>query len=156
MTNFEKYKDEILKIVREAHAHPALKNGVPVRCGNMPSCNSCEIAEGDCCASFLEWLYEDDGEQELTCSSCKHFTENYNEGACASCRRVYEDNFEPKPKKTRQSEFMKLFPNAMVTNGVLVTLPCKLEGMEFEERNCNLHGYCRKCREDYWLKEVGE
>lgn len=154
MTNFEKYKDTILEIVRETGAYPALKNGVPVRCRDILGCEGCDLKAMSCRTGFFEWLYEDDGEQELTCNSCKHADKDEDEYPCSECSRNYTDMFELKTEKTRQSELLKLFPNATVTEGLLEIPPCVIEGRGFKERNCESYGYCVDCRKDYWLKEV--
>lgn len=152
MTNFEKYKDEILRIATESNSNPAKKDGVVVACEGL-ACTKCDFdGVGKCRENRFKWLYEDDGKQELTCSSCKHASRDQEEYPCSRCSRGYADLFEPKP--TRQSKFLELFPNAIVTGGILETLPCQLEGREFKEQNCNSHGYCVDCRKEYWLKEA--
>ena len=154
MTNFEKYKDEIMKIATENHSHPAKKDGVVVACGDL-DCKECDFNHGgNCRKNQFNWLCEDDGEQELTCSSCKHASKDEKEYPCSRCSRGYTDLFEPKPKKTRQSEFLKMFPNARLIDGVLDIMPCKIVGREFQEQNCNTYCYCETCRKEYWLKEV--
>ena len=58
------------------------------------------------------------------------------------------------PVKTRQSEFLKMFPNASVGyNGTLVICPSQADtkavtGCIRSERNCD------KCKRDFWLKEI--
>lgn len=56
------------------------------------------------------------------------------------------------PIKTRQSEFLKMFPDARVNDdGILCFLPCCIEDSLRDKcgsRNC---GYCRKI---YWSEEV--
>ena len=58
------------------------------------------------------------------------------------------------PVKTRQSEFLKMFPNASVGyNGTLAICPSQADikavvGCVRSERNCD------KCKRDYWLKEI--
>lgn len=58
------------------------------------------------------------------------------------------------PVKTRQSEFLKMFPNASVGyNGTLVICPSQADtkavvGCVRSERNCG------KCKRDFWLKEI--
>ena len=58
------------------------------------------------------------------------------------------------PVKTRQSEFLKMFPNASVGyNGTLVICPSQADTKAVtecvrSERNCD------KCRRDFWLKEI--
>ena len=58
------------------------------------------------------------------------------------------------PAKTRQSEFLKIFPNASVWyNGTLVICPSQADTKAVaacvrSERNCD------KCKRDFWLKEI--
>lgn len=54
MTNFEKWKDEILKIKADDY-EVAVRNGVPIPCVGI--CDQCEF-EGTrpCIAGFVEWL----------------------------------------------------------------------------------------------------
>lgn len=59
------------------------------------------------------------------------------------------------PAKTRQSEFLKMFPNADLTR----LLPCHVE-KDKRPMRCAKYGYlsitcrCDKCRDDYWNEEV--
>lgn len=56
------------------------------------------------------------------------------------------------PRKTRQSEFLKQWPNAMVySDGVLDIYPCILE----KTRKCDkCNEGCTKCRHEFWVQEV--
>ena len=58
------------------------------------------------------------------------------------------------PVKTRQSELLKMFPNAKTDGGVIVFCPSNF--LPEVERNvyCEKHGNCRECCKDYWLAEV--
>ena len=54
------------------------------------------------------------------------------------------------PVKTRQSEFLKQWPDAEIGgDGLLSIAPCQLN-FEF----CEGRGVCDKCRRDFWLKEI--
>ena len=53
------------------------------------------------------------------------------------------------PVKTRQSEFLKMFPNAGVVNGVIAICPKSVEAT----LRCNIKS-CEKCGKEYWLAEV--
>lgn len=56
------------------------------------------------------------------------------------------------PIKTRQSEFLKMFPNALIVNeDALGIYPCKIDGT-IKDDACS--GDCTRCRRDYWLQEV--
>ena len=55
------------------------------------------------------------------------------------------------PIKTRQSEFLKMFPNAKMDNhGVLICCPALVD-VNFK---CNTD--CAECSKEYWLAEVDE
>lgn len=55
------------------------------------------------------------------------------------------------PVKTRQSEFLKMFPNAEFCRDVINILPCSVE-----KEMCKYcdNSKCEECRKDYWLTEV--
>lgn len=68
------------------------------------------------------------------------------------------------PVKTRQSEFLKIFPNAKKSpNGVIDICPKQFDpekyiAKEFEDRCIyfftTTEHPCDKCRRDFWLKEI--
>ena len=62
------------------------------------------------------------------------------------------------PVKTRQSEFLKQWPDAEIGNDGLPSIaPCQLN-VELLQRkyqdDCEGRGVCDKCRRDFWLKEI--
>ena len=57
------------------------------------------------------------------------------------------------PVKTRQSEFLKLFPNANLKEGVLSICPRKISVNSVTEDECGELG-CSDCEKKYWLAEV--
>lgn len=97
------------------------------------------------------------------CPLCKN-------GACmATCSDVSAKNIEETvsiveqwakdhPIKTRQSEFLKVFPNAYLET-ITRLLPCSLDST-LKPFRCAKYGYlsitcrCDKCRDDYWNEEV--
>ena len=62
------------------------------------------------------------------------------------------------PVKTRQSEFLKQWPDARVgDDGYPSVAPCQLyKDIEEKDENgiCCKNCGCDKCRRDFWLKEV--
>ena len=62
------------------------------------------------------------------------------------------------PVKTRQSEFLKQWPDAEISDdGLLAVAPCQLnvELLQCESQDdCEDRGVCDKCRRDFWLKEI--
>lgn len=58
------------------------------------------------------------------------------------------------PIKTRQSEFLKMFPDAETDrSGILIFCPRKFDPVNINSVHCHRHG-CLECRKDYWLTEV--
>lgn len=68
------------------------------------------------------------------------------------------------PVKTRQSEFLKMYPNAQkASNGVLDICPRKFEPEKYKgatpdkiciNDNADDEYHCDECCRDFWLKEV--
>ena len=62
------------------------------------------------------------------------------------------------PVKTRQSEFLKQWPDAEIGyDGLPTVAPCQLniELLQCEsQKDCEDRGVCGKCRCDFWLKEI--
>ena len=62
------------------------------------------------------------------------------------------------PAKTRQSEFLKQWPDAEVgDDGYPSVAPCQLyKDIEEKDENgiCCKNCGCDKCRRDFWLKEI--
>ena len=63
------------------------------------------------------------------------------------------------PVKTRQSEFLKQWPDAEIgDDGYPSVAPCQLyKDMEEKDENgvCCKNCGCGICRRDFWLKEIG-
>ena len=55
----------------------------------------------------------------------------------------------PEKKKTRQSEFLKIFPKVGLKEGVIDICPLFLD----KSANC-IKVNCRVCQKDFWLAEV--
>ena len=62
------------------------------------------------------------------------------------------------PVKTRQSGFLKMWPDAEISDdGLPAIAPCQLnvELLQCEsQKDCEERGVCGKCRDDFWLKEI--
>ena len=62
------------------------------------------------------------------------------------------------PVKTRQSEFLKMWSDAEISDdGLPAIAPCQLnvELLQCEsQEDCEKRGVCGKCRRDFWLKEI--
>lgn len=62
------------------------------------------------------------------------------------------------PVKTRQSEFLKRYPEAEISDDGLPSIaPCQLDvGLIHgkAQKDCEDREACGKCRRDFWLKEI--
>ncbi len=105
---------------------------------------------------------------DYTCSDCPcHSKRNGTDEICISLRKtdpakyveIVEKWSKEHPEKTRQSEFLQMFPNAELnTDGILTVAPCIVDknyirSAEGKEK-CYKENDCIGCRKEYWLKEV--
>lgn len=159
MTNFEKYREQLLNFISTHGVAPAREDGEFARCGDT-NCTECDFRDENCAVKFIKWLYEDDGTGCLPdagkpkadlkgCNSCKYRDKTPDEDPCSECSRCYIDKFKPKPKKTRQSEFLKVYPNANVSG----IQPCSID-KENSGEYCSKYDWCSECVNDYWSQEV--
>ena len=61
------------------------------------------------------------------------------------------------PVKTRQSEFLKMFPTVVMAHGVIALRPCRLDTRLDMKKDClcsDLYSDCDECKMAYWLAEV--
>lgn len=97
------------------------------------------------------------------CEDCPLGTKNNGEGiTCSYLMMKVPDKAneiilkwcEEHPIKTRQSELLKMFPNAKMDNhGVLMCCPALID-VNFK---CNAENVaCAECSKEYWLAEVDE
>lgn len=68
--------------------------------------------------------------------------------------KVVEEWLKYHPVKTRQTEFLKKFPNAAVSHGTIDILPCWLDKTLAEDCDNGYPRECVECRNVYWSKEV--
>ena len=78
-----------------------------------------------------------------------------DDGLCDEAEKavqIVEEWAKEHPVKTRQSEFLKLFPNAVIdeNDGILGIRPCDID----ERIGCTNEKGCDGCRRKYWLAEV--
>lgn len=65
-----------------------------------------------------------------------------------------EELVKEHPAKTRQIEFLKMFPNAPLTdNGFIDIPPCTFDKKTYELCNTSLID-CRECYKQFWNEEV--
>lgn len=66
-------------------------------------------------------------------------------------QRIREARGEtPEKKKTRQSEFLKICPNAKMCDGVILACPINM----IDYVGCHHYSDCKSCKRDFWLAEV--
>lgn len=79
--------------------------------------------------------------------SCAVWQKNHPEEAVAIAEKWAAEH----PAKTRQSEFLKHYPDAKIFSGCLNACPRDVFGDT--EANCN-HQPCYECKKAFWLAEV--
>ena len=99
---------------------------------------------------------------EIPCADCPLSWKNNEFGT--NCYNLMMENPEKAveivekwakehPKKTRQSEFLKMFPRAELVCGVLNIRPCELDS----DIECiSKDEKCYVCQERFWFEEIGE
>ena len=165
MTNFEKYKNEIMKIVTENCCSPAKKDGVIIACAGL-DCKECDFGDASKCRkNYFKWLCEDDGEEPDRCNDgeepdrcndCKYKYKREDESPCVECYHNYTSKFERRLKKTRQDEFLERYPNVRKCNGVIDICPGELDIYHYCRTQGPFGEGCITCCQDYWLQEVEE
>lgn len=102
-------------------------------CRNQ-GCNTCPAAkDGSCMVGF-----DDDSIKSIG-------------GTVSKVEQWAKDN----PTKTRQSEFLKMFPKAPMRDDVIDVCPATVvKGLKNGE-HCN-HILCKDCRKTFWLMEVAD
>lgn len=101
-------------------------------CKEHTECRECPLH--GVCDDFVTELWDDDELQKIE----------------AECDKWLAEHPE-KPKKTRQSEFLKLFPKAEIWKGAINICPSK---MGAEVAGCDDDDSCTECKRRYWLEEI--
>ena len=82
---------------------------------------------------------------------CADFIKRHPEEAVAIVEKWAKEH----PRKTRQSEFLKMFPNALIFKEILTINPCVIDSSRFSIEECHAYNAgCFACRKKYWLEEV--
>lgn len=103
-------------------------------------------------------------ERERMCNSYNNMCDGCGFGKVPKCNRTEEDNPEKAveivekwsaehPMKTRQSEFLKMFPNAPLReNGSIAICPLDVD----RDAKCSQKqgARCPDCQKEYWFAEV--
>lgn len=103
-------------------------------CKTYPSCNDCpaKLDDGICGLRCSRYDYAPD--KKVT---------------------IVERWSAQHPRKTRQSEFLKQWPDAaLYDDGVLGISPCSLSKKKNGDRCDDRTKSCRDCRREFWMEEV--
>ena len=94
-------------------------------------------------------LYNNFSEMGSVCDVLLHITDE----KASKIKSIVEQWAKDHHVKTRQSEFLKMFPNAKIdSEGILEINPCAVDS-----KYCNDDDYlekCGTCRKIYWSQEV--
>lgn len=100
------------------------------------------------------------------CSICPLGCKNNIKGiTCDYLVRAYPDKAneiilkwcEEHPIKTRQSEFLKMFPNVCIYKGAINICPCTIDSdYDCKSKEKYVDFDCTGCKKEYWLAEVEE
>lgn len=79
---------------------------------------------------------------------------SFNDKQLARIEEIVEKWAAEHPIETRQSEFLKMFPDAKKgADEVLIFCPKNFSPKDTNAVHCHRHG-CEECRKSYWLAEV--
>ena len=106
---------------------------------------------------FFKELKRMCGKFNSTCVGCKIYSLCFDTG----CYSFIKDNpqeaieivqkwSDENPIKTRQSEFLKMFPQVILFDDVINICPNVLTTIP----DCSLKKRCDDCKKEYWLTEV--
>mgnify|MGYP006928592550 CR=1 FL=1 len=119
----------------------------------------------------VEFLKEKDRMHEMMKGNCEKCGLSYaNNGMRANCIGLFNECPEKAveiveqwarehPRKTRQSEFLKMFPDALLFDGVLDIDPCKIIHSKINSKECHAFDElgdvgCFECRKQFWNEEI--
>ena len=93
-------------------------------------------------------LYNNFSEMGSVCDVLLHISDE----KASRVKSIVEQWAESHPIKTRQSEFLKMFPDAKINDdGILAFCP---GAFSQKEKYCHKYNKCEECCKDYWLTEV--
>ena len=90
-------------------------------------------------------------------STVQKYISAYKKNDCEGMVKAAEQWAAEHPAKTRQSEFLKQWPEADVDeNGVLQTCPALISASHRDQTGggATLSNTCENCRKAFWLAEV--
>ena len=102
-------------------------------CNSYRHCEGCPLEEGKCVVSDV--APDEDYKRIVT---------------------AVEQWSKEHPRKTRQSVFLKQYPNVMLnTNGIIDIPPCRMDTKQhpFNGKDC-CNKSCEACNHEFWMQEV--
>lgn len=117
----------------------------------MADCSKAEVLFGE----FYRMC-----ERNESCCKCEMYKPAGNEACIKWISKNTKEAIEivqkwsdEHPIKTRQNEFLKMFPNVVRDDKTIQIIPCVVEQGYKPPKGCK-NISCRVCREEYWLAEV--
>ena len=110
----------------------------------------CDSFNGNCAGCEInKYLYGGMG--------CDAYVRHHPEEAVAIVEKWSKEH----PRKTRQSEFLRMFPDAKIFKGTLAINPCMVVHSRLNTEECHMFDQegnlgCYKCREKFWSEEVDD
>lgn len=101
-------------------------------CKSKDSCSECPLQDKENCCCIMDTI-------------------EYVEKAV----QIVEQWAKEHPVKTRQSEFLKMFPNAKTMGGVIAICPNDIDSTYRNMEYCD-HSFCEECAKKYWNEEVAD
>lgn len=113
---------------------------------NNRMCKTFDLCDGRDCGAMCE-LYAKSNKKGLNCAD---YTNDYPEEAVAIVERWAKEH----PKKTRQSEFLKMFPRVKIERDVIEFCPADMDSDFQCQAKEELSFSCATCKREFWLAEV--
>lgn len=97
------------------------------------------------------------------CTKCEFWRRRSGLESCAVWQKTHPEEtvaiieqwVKEHPSRTRQSEFLKIFPHAMVYKDCIDFCPNKMDQTYTPDKGCT-HTNCIDCKKEFWLAEVKE
>lgn len=108
-------------------------------CETIESCSNCPMKALDNAACY-------------SCNSSRKSLDRVNPERCVE---IVEKWSKENPVKTRQSELLKMFPNAPISedSGVLELCPRRIDTVTITIEMCN-DSQCDKCKKSFWMHPI--
>ena len=96
-------------------------------------------------------LYNNFSEMGSVCDVLLHIKDE----KASRVKSIVEQWAKEHPAKTRQSEFLRMFPNAKTMDDVIAICPNYIDSTYRNMEYCD-HSSCEECSKKYWDEEVDD